>query len=186
MPGIRSIPGTPGAMHQVGGLEHDEFGQPNFEPEQRAAMVRRRAERMEAIARAVSERMGEDEMHLGRHPVGILSWAATAGVVREACQSLSQQGWDLGFLLPRVVWPLPAARVREFLASGIERLFVCEANGSGQMASLLRACFGEALRQHGIEVVSIAKDDGEPFEAPEILEQLQKHLVDGHRVRKVI
>src|SRR5690606_32831853 len=119
-PSPRSIPGTPGAMYRAGGLEHDEVGNPNFEPAMRTAMVERRRQRMHAIIRDFQEGAEcETTWGNGNH-IGVMSWGSTASTVREVLERFAGEGLKMACHLPGMVWPLPDKSIRRFLASGIK------------------------------------------------------------------
>ncbi|PKO18893.1 2-oxoacid:acceptor oxidoreductase subunit alpha [candidate division BRC1 bacterium HGW-BRC1-1] len=172
---LRSVPGQPGGMYRAGGLEHDEAGNPNFEPAGRRKMVERRRLRMRAISRALR---GETIYHKPEEvtTLGLMSWGATASVAREALLKLGQQGTIVADLLPHLLWPMPSIAIRDFLASGIKTLFIAELNATRQFAEMLSARFTSDLLHYGIEVVSITKDEGLPFTPDEIQSAIQNHL----------
>lgn len=182
-PSRRSLPGTPGGMYRTGGLEHDDSGAPSFEPEVRTDMVERRSARMQAVARACTETEAES-LVVGKHHIGVLAWGRTAGVAREVVAGMRDKGWDIGHLFPRLLWPLPDKSIRRFLGSGLQTLFVCEANSSQQLAQLIRAAYTTELIAGDIEVISINKDDGAPFMAEEIREQIYERLSEVIRRRR--
>lgn len=167
-PSLRARPGTPGGMYRTGGLEHDPRGLPSFDAARRREMVRRRLDRVEALRRASSAAVDPDLFVLGRHPVAVLSWGRAAAIAREVVTELRQEGHDLGFLFPHVVWPLPDEPLRRLLRSGIRTLVVCEANANEQLANLVRARFGAELGRAGIELVPVTKEDGNPFDPGEL------------------
>lgn len=176
----RSIPGTPGGMYRTGGLEHDIFGQPSFEPVQRVANVERRQERLVAVEQSLTNAVAADRAVIGSKPFGFISWGTTAGAAMEAVEELKTEGWNLGYLFPRVLWPLPSQALGELIASGIDTLYVCEANESQQFTKLIRANCASALQTHGVDVVGITRDDGVPYSSAEIKQALQSAV--GKRV----
>ncbi|MBN2195394.1 MAG: 2-oxoacid:acceptor oxidoreductase subunit alpha [Polyangiaceae bacterium] len=178
-PSRRSKPGTPGGIYRTGGLEHNDRGHPSFDPDQRREMVRRRKLRSQALVVASDAAIEPHSLVLGSHRVGVTSWGRAAAIAREVVTELRQEGQDIGYLFPHVVWPLPKATIRRFLASGLRTLVVCEANENQQFANLLRANFATELGRAGIEVVTVNKDDGNPFGPGEIREALRPWLSDG-------
>ncbi len=183
-PSKRSIPGTPGGMYRTGGLEHDESGYPSFEPRDRLEMVERRTARAAALAKAFSDSVESDDLSIGRHHIGVLAWGGTAAVAREVVAGMRGKGWEIGHLFPHMLWPLPDRALRRFLASGLQTLFVCEANSGQQFAQLIRAHYSVELTAHEIEVIGITKDDGSPFRSEEIREQLYDRLSEVIRRRR--
>lgn len=178
MPSCRSIPGMEGGMYRAGGLEHDETGNPNFDPEVRRRMVERRRERMHAIQRAFHEMESGEFDCACRSELGLVSWGATASAVLEALQQLKWEGHTFCHLMPRILWPLPDTTFRHFFASGLKYLFVCELNATRQFAEILRARYTAELIKHGVEVISITKDDGLPFTPGELKTAILKELAN--------
>ncbi len=176
LPSLRSIPGTPGGMYRAGGLEHDETGNPDFDPEVRSRMVERRRKRMHAIDKAFEDVAAQDMHCAGDTPLGVMSWGTTAPVVREVIQNLEPEGYEFSYFLPRMLWPMPDLAIRRFLSSGIKLLFVCELNATHQFAEMLRARFTADLLSNNVEVVSVTKDDGLPFTPGEITTGIMKAL----------
>jgi 2-oxoglutarate ferredoxin oxidoreductase subunit alpha len=174
-PSMRSAPGMPGGMYRAGGLEHNEAGNPDFEPAMRRKMVERRRLRMRAIAKALrgsTPTFGpKDET-----PFGIMSWGASASVVGEAVQQLAGHGVVMRMMLPHVLWPMPDLAIRTYLASGIKTLFVVELNATRQFAEMIRGRYTRELVRYGIEVVSINKDEGLPFTPYEVIRGVLDHL----------
>lgn len=183
-PSVRSIPGIPGGMYRTGGLEHDEFGQPKFDAAQRNANVARRRRRMALIERAFSSGEERERSMQGNQPFALVSWGSTAGPAREALEMLhAEKGWDVGHFFPRCLWPLPSSALEALLASGIDTLFVCEANDSQQLAKLIGANYADTLRTQGVKIVSITRDDGIPFAAAEIAKRLKQCVNDRSDAR---
>jgi 2-oxoglutarate ferredoxin oxidoreductase subunit alpha len=174
---VRSVPGIDGGMYRTGGLEHDDFGQPKFDAPQRKANLLRRRRRLGAVKQYLARGEEPERCVLGAHSIGLISWGCTAGPAREAIELLrAEQGWDIGHYFPRVLWPMTTRPIEELLASGIETLFVCEANDSQQLARLICANCMEELRAHRVEIVSISRDDGIPFTATDIAKRVQQTL----------
>lgn len=184
LPTPRSIPGIPEGMYRCGGLEHNEFGNPDFAPAVRRRMVARRLKRMKAIAEAFRGKTYRyDSKQLTK--LGLMSWGATAPVALETIHDLERQGLAFRALLPHVLWPMPENAIRSFLASGVKVVFIPELNATAQFAEMLRAHFTKELLEHDIEIVSITKDDGLPFSPAEIREGIFAHL-DSHCGKEVL
>jgi 2-oxoglutarate ferredoxin oxidoreductase subunit alpha len=179
MPVERAIPGTPGGMYRTGGLEHDEFGNPDFDPEVRSKMVLRRRIRMHAIARHFEDDIASEDPLPPPAPLGLMSWGATASVALEVLQQMQAKGIRMTHFMPRILWPMPDAIIERFLSRGLKYLFVCELNATRQFAEMLRARYTATLVKHDIEVISITKDDGLPFTPGEI----ERRILEALHVR---
>jgi 2-oxoglutarate/2-oxoacid ferredoxin oxidoreductase subunit alpha len=172
---LRAIPGSPGGMHRTGGLEHDESGQPCADAANRVAMVERRAQRMKAIAAEQAMRELCVLPASGRCRAALIGWGRAASSAMEALDALHETGWELGSFFPHLLWPLPSKPFEDLIAAGAEVLYVCETNGSGQLAHLIRSQLSSILVAHGVEVVSVMKDDGTPLSSDEVQEQVERH-----------
>ncbi|MBI3483812.1 MAG: hypothetical protein HY012_01490, partial [Acidobacteria bacterium] len=86
-----------------------------------------------------------------RAEVGLISWGATQGAVREAVQRFRQIGADVAALYPKLLWPLPVKALETF-ASSVKKVVVVEANKQGQLASMIRA--DTRIETHGIQTYS--------------------------------
>jgi len=178
MGSLRAIPGTPGGMYRTGGLEHDVTGQPCADATNRVIMVERRAARLRAIERehAKLETLGLPPS--GRCQAGIIGWGRAASAAREVLPALRAAGWELGTFFPNLLWPLPVEPFQRLLEAGARVLYVCETNSSGQLAQLIRSQLSTLLVAHGVEVVSVTKDDGTPLSSREIQQQIERHAIN--------
>jgi 2-oxoglutarate ferredoxin oxidoreductase subunit alpha len=178
-PSLRSIPGIAGGMHRTGGLEHDEFGQPKFDAAQRDANVTRRRRRMALVERFFSSGEERERGVPGNQPFALVSWGSTAGPAAEALAMIhAEKGWEVGHFFPRCLWPLPVPAIEELLLSGIDTLFVCEANDSQQLAKLIAANCADTLRTRDVKIVGLTRDDGIPFTAMDIAKRLKQCVGD--------
>jgi len=100
--------------------------------------------------------------------VGVLAWGSTAGVVREAVEEMVAQGYPVAALVPAVINPLPADRIREF-ARGLKAIIVPEVNRSGQFADWVKA-------HTELHLISLNKYGGLPFTPQEIRDKVMECL----------
>jgi len=150
-----AIPGGRGAYVSTG-IEHDEAGNPHYEPELHEAMMDKRFRKFEPL-------VSESRITFtgpGTADVGILGWGSTEGAAIEAAQICLDRGLKVATFYPRVLAPLPVERIREW-AEGMGRVVVPELNVTSQFARLVRA-------DVGIEVESVTKATGLPFAAAQI------------------
>ena len=153
-----AVPGTPGLMHRVGGLEkEDGTGNISYSPANHGLMTRLRAEKVERVAADMPPLMVDSE---GPASVAVLSWGSVWGAVtsavkrvRAAADPLSVDHVHLTHLSP-----LPAD-LGETL--GRYRTVLVPEMNLGQLASLIRS-------RYLIDVRSITKVEGVPFTAREI------------------
>src|SRR5207244_8958488 len=78
-----AIPGTPGLMHRICGLEkEDGTGNVNYDPENHEHMVRIRAEKIARIASDIPDVAVDDDG--GGAEVLVLGWGSTWGSIQSA------------------------------------------------------------------------------------------------------
>jgi 2-oxoglutarate ferredoxin oxidoreductase subunit alpha len=151
-----AIPGTPGLMHRVGGLEKkDGTGNIDYTPENHERMVQLRAAKVEAIAADIppTEVHGDDDAD-----VLVVGWGSTWAAIDAAVQRRRRAGRKVASLHLVHLNPLPPD-LGDILAR-FERVIVPELN-SGQLANVLRA-------KYLIDARPISKVQGLPFKSREI------------------
>ncbi|MBI3811665.1 MAG: 2-oxoacid:acceptor oxidoreductase subunit alpha [Nitrospirae bacterium] len=140
-----SLPGQSGGEYIATSLEHAETCSLGDGPQGHTIMTDKRFRKLDALE--------EDFLPLEREgparaEVGIISWGATQGAVREAVQRFRQIGADVAALYPKLLWPLPVKALETFAAS-VNKVVVVEANKQGQLAGMIRAC--TRLEPHRIQ-----------------------------------
>ncbi len=151
-----AIPGTSGLQHRIGGLEKaDLTGNISYEPENHARMTELRAQKIAGIAREIPplEVDSEDGARLL-----VLGWGSSQGAIRAGVRRAREAGLRVACAHLRHLNPFPA-NIDDVLHS-FDRVLVPEMN-CGQLAQLLRA-------RTLIDVESISKVRGQPFQAAEI------------------
>ncbi len=163
----RPLPGDPAGLHVITGLEHDEYGHPNYEPAMHRRMSEKRRRKLEALQREVEAdprawvaRFGPEGAR-----IGLLGWGSTYGAAREAAALAEQMGIAVQGLWVKMLSPLPTRTVEAFVR-GLDVVIVPEVNASGQLARYLEA--------NGIRgrIVPLVKYEGLPFSADEILARI--------------
>jgi len=159
-----AIPGTPGKAYMATGIEHNEWSDPTYTPENLQTMKSKRFRKLQQL----SEQYAEQFVRVWGEPdgadVGIIGWGSTEGVIREAIQLAEREGVKAAALYPKMLMPLPVKCIEEF-AGKVKRVLVPEKNFTGQFAAYLRS-------QTSIEPLSYAKDTGLPFDPEEIKEEI--------------
>ncbi len=161
-----AIPGMKGTYFVATGLEHDEYGAPNYTPEVHTAMSHKRFRKLES---AYAKFKGDGWVSVYGDPdgadVGVVSWGSTEGVIREAVAQAQAAGLKVAFAHTRVLSPLPEKELGQFIA-GVKRVLVPEINFTGQFAQLLQA-------RLGVEPIRLTKVSGTPFTPQEILDGIK-------------
>ncbi|HET8843554.1 MAG TPA: 2-oxoacid:acceptor oxidoreductase subunit alpha [Ktedonobacteraceae bacterium] len=158
-----STPGAGGLVYTATGLEHNQHGHPDYEPEDHTAMMRKRYRKLDTAMRELPqpERYGDTEA-----VVGLIGWGSTEGAIQEAVDRARAKGYKVASLHPRVLSPLPDEAIHNFITS-VKTLVVPECNYSGQLANLLGA-------KYGVQPIRVNKFGGIPFTAGEILRAIEE------------
>ncbi len=170
-----SVPGMAGGGYVSEGLEHDEGGYPaasNHENHLKATKKRyAKLAAVEAISNDLVRTYGDPKPE-----IGIIGWGSTEGVIREAVQMATDKGYSVGALHPKILYPQPLAKLRQFI-SGCKAVIIPEVNYTGQFATLLRKRFA-------YDFIQLNKCIGLPFTPKEIfdkIEEVAQHVAHGHR-----
>jgi 2-oxoglutarate ferredoxin oxidoreductase subunit alpha len=168
------VPGFNPTPYTATGLEHDEYGAPNYTPVMHTAQLDKRGRKFEVVADAlcglepplgcISYGVPEEQAE-----VGVLAWGSTAGVVREAVEEMAAEGYPVAALVPAVINPLPADRILEF-ASHLKSVVTPEVNRTGQFAAWVKA-------HTELHLISLNKYGGLPFTPQEIRAKVMELLV---------
>jgi 2-oxoglutarate ferredoxin oxidoreductase subunit alpha len=171
-----SIPGMEGGGYVAEGLEHDERGYPAASNhENHLQSTKKRYGKLQA-AEAIANDMVR--IHGDPHPeIGVIGWGSTEGVIREAVQMARDKGYSVGALHPKILYPQPLAKLREFL-QGTKAVIIPEVNYTGQFATALRKRFA-------YDFIQLNKCIGLPFTPKEIfdkIEEVARHVHNGRSV----
>ena len=151
-----AIPGTPGLMHRVGGLEKaDKTGNVDYTPENHALMGQLRAAKIERIADDYPELeiVGDADAEMC-----VLGWGSTWAAIHAAVQRQRRDGHKLAWIHLTHLNPLP-----KDLGEKLKRypkLLVPELN-RGQLCNIVR---GKYL----VDAKSVSKVAGVPFTTKEL------------------
>jgi 2-oxoglutarate/2-oxoacid ferredoxin oxidoreductase subunit alpha len=158
-----STPGIGAPAYVATGLEHDESGHPNYEPEDHTAMMQKRFRKLAAAVADIPpmERYGDEDA-----TIGLIGWGSTEGTIQEAVDRARAQGKRIASIHLRVLSPLPDHAIQNFIRS-VQKVIVPECNYSGQLANLLGA-------KYGLQAIRVNKFGGIPFTAGEILRAIEE------------
>ncbi len=159
-----AVPGTPGLMHRLGGLEkQDVTGNVNYEPANHQHMVDLRARKVAGIAADIPLQQVEGPTN-GK--LLVISWGGTFGAVATATRRVRALGGSVAHTHLRYLNPLPS-NLGEMIKS-YEKVLVPELN-KGQLLKVLRA-------EYLVDAVGLNKVQGKPFEIREVVEKIQSLL----------
>ena len=151
-----AIPGTPGLMHRIGGIEkQDGTGNVNYEPENHEHMVRLRAEKIARIAEDLPPVVVDDPDDAS---LLVLGWGSTAGVIHQAVRQAREDGIAVARAHLMHLNPFPP-NLGDVVAR-YKRVLIPEMN-LGQLSRLVRA-------QYLVDAKTLSKVQGVPFRAAEI------------------
>lgn len=156
-----ALPGTPGLMHRVGGLEkQDGTGNVSYDPDNHQHMVNTRAKKVELVADFV------DPIEIEGSASGtlVISWGGTYGACHTAVETCIADGQDVGHVHIRWINPFP--RNLGEIIKQYDRVVVPELN-AGQLSELLRAKY--LVDTHGLNKVK-----GKPFHVNEIVDAIRQ------------
>ena len=152
-----AVPGTPGAMHRVGGLEKDyETSVISTDGANHARMVEARRRKIDGIAKSIPDIKPKFDVDADTILVG---WGGTYGHLLTAAKELNEEGIPVAFAQFRYIDPLPANALD--LLRGYKNVIVAELN-SGMFADYLQ------MKLPGKEILRINKIEGQPFMVKEI------------------
>jgi 2-oxoglutarate ferredoxin oxidoreductase subunit alpha len=159
-----NIPGTPGLVHQIGGLEKQgEEGRVSYDAENHQNMVSLRANKIAKIALDYPSLMIEGNENASTVLIG---WGSTYGSLKSTVNQCQSEGISLALIHLRHLNPLP-----EDLAKLLQRftlILVAELN-SGQLCQLLRA-------RYLVDAKSITQCNGQPFYASRLVEAIKMEI----------
>jgi 2-oxoglutarate ferredoxin oxidoreductase subunit alpha len=161
-----AIPGTPGLMHRIGGIEkEDGSGNISYAPDNHQRMVELRAAKVAGVARDIppTDVIGD----VGDADLLVVSWGSTWASVDSAIERRRRSGRKIAWAHLMHLNPLPpdlGGIVRRY-----PKVLVPELN-SGQLASLVRS-------RYLVDAQSASKIQGLPFTARELEDAIEKELM---------
>ena len=165
-----ALPGTPGLMHRIGGLEKRNItGNVNYEPDNHEFMVKLRAQKVAGIANDIPE------LEVEGPPNGdllVLSWGGTYGSVKTATMVARQQGGSVAHAHLRHLNPFPANLGK--LLTSYRRVLIPELN-LGQLRLLIQGMFP-------VRPLGLNKVQGKPFVVAEVVAKIQEVLNTPHEI----
>ena len=153
-----SVPGVKNGTYVAEGLEHNEFGHPNYTPENHCQMTAKRLKKLDTLLNVEKipiEKYGDEAAELG-----IIGWGSTEGAVRRAIKQAKENGLNVAGCFPKLLHPLPEKELGEFIRNH-KKIMVPEINATGQFARILKERFG-------IAPIQFNKCGGIPFLPKEI------------------
>jgi 2-oxoglutarate ferredoxin oxidoreductase subunit alpha len=159
-----AIPGTPGLMHRIGGLEkQDVTGNVNYDPENHQHMVDTRAKKVENVATQIPLQEIEGP---SSGDLLVLSWGGTYGACKTAVEACLNQGLSVAHAHLR--WMNPFPRNLEKILRSYKKVLIPELN-KGQLRTFIRSKFL-------VDAQGYNKVQGRPFAVQELVNEIRKQL----------
>lgn len=157
-----AVPGTPGLMHRIGGLEkQDGSGAVSYDSANHQHMIETRAKKVAGIANDIPPQAVEGP---AEGDLLVLGWGGTYGALATAVREMWQTGQSVALAHLRYLNPLPA-NLGELL-SRYDRVAVAELN-QGQLRARLRA-------EYLVDAFGLTKTSGRPFSVAELVSGLNE------------
>ena len=154
-----ALPGTPGLMNRVGGLEkEDGTGNVSYDPDNHQHMVDTRAKKVERVA----ESIGEVEVFGKSKGTLVLSWGGTYGACRTAVKTAIEEGVEVAHVHLRWINPFPSNLGK--VLEQYDNVLIPELN-TGQLRLLIKDKFL-------INAIGLNKVKGKPFHVSEIVDKI--------------
>ena len=159
-----AIPGTPGLMHRIGGLEKQDItGNVNYEPANHQHMVDLRAKKVANIANDIPPQTVDGP---ARGKLLVLSWGGTYGSCATAVRDVQAEGGSVAHAHLRYLNPFPA-NLGEILRN-YDKVLIPELN-KGQLRLLIRGIYL-------VDAAGLNKVQGKPFSVYEVVNKINELL----------
>jgi 2-oxoglutarate ferredoxin oxidoreductase subunit alpha len=159
-----AVPGTPGLMHRIGGLEkQDVTGNVNYDPDNHQHMVDTRYKKVALVANDYPPTKIDGP---ASGDLLVLSWGGTYGACATAVHKVQSQKKSVAHCHLRYLNPLP-----KDLADILKRyrqVLIPELN-LGQLRLVVRATYL-------IDAIGLNKVQGKPFSVAEVVEKIESVL----------
>jgi 2-oxoglutarate ferredoxin oxidoreductase subunit alpha len=159
-----ALPGTPGLMHRIGGLEKQhETGNVSYEPLNHQKMVEIRQKKVDNIAQEIPPQ------HIEGNASGdllVLSWGGTYGACVTAVRRAQREGKSVSHVHLRYLNPLP--KDLGGIIQRFRKVLIPELN-SGQLRLIIR---GKYL----VDAIGLNKVQGRPFTVNEVHRKIEETL----------
>jgi 2-oxoglutarate ferredoxin oxidoreductase subunit alpha len=157
-----ALPGTPGLMHRIGGIEkEDGSGNISYEPENHQHMVQLRAARVAQIANDIPDALLEGDPDA---EVLIVGWGSTWGAITAAVNRARDEGMKVARV--HLIHLNPFPKNLGDLLRRYPKILVPEMN-LGQLVKMIRA-------EYLVDARAISKVMGQPFSTAELY-----HAISG-------
>lgn len=147
--------------------EHDEYGHITEESEVRISQMDKRMKRMELLK---DELIEPDYFGVDDPETLLIGWGSLYGGLREAVETLKDDGEKIGALIFGDIYPLPTKLLEKY-SKNAKNIVNVEQNFNGQLAKFIRQETGIHCNK------SILKYDGRQLYGKEIVSKLQEEVL---------
>jgi 2-oxoglutarate ferredoxin oxidoreductase subunit alpha len=158
-----AVPGTPGLMHRIGGLEKEDLsGDISYDPDNHQRMTDLRAAKVAGVDvpdLEVDDPSGDAELL-------VLGWGSTFGPIGGAVRRVRLRGGSVATAHLRHISPLPGNT--EEVLRRYPRVLVPETN-TGQLVRILRA-------EYLLDLESLTKVKGLPFSTEQLEHAIEERI----------
>ena len=160
-----AVPGTPGLVHRIGGLEREDLtGNISYDPENHERMTHLRQAKVDGIADDIPPLAVDDPD--GDAELLVLGWGSSLGTIRAAASRVRASGGKVATAHLRHLNPFPANTGE--VVRAYRTVLIPEMN-LGQLAMLIRARFL-------VDAKSFTKVQGLPIFAEDLEEEIRRVL----------
>jgi 2-oxoglutarate/2-oxoacid ferredoxin oxidoreductase subunit alpha len=160
-----AVPGTPGLMHRIGGIEKDyDSGHISYESDNHHRMTKVRAAKVANIADDIPLQTVAHGTERGK--LAVVGWGSTFGAINQAVRRSREKGLDVSHIHIRHIFPLPKNLGQ--LLKGYDKVLVPEMN-NGQLVTLLRATYL-------VDAESMTQISGQPYKVSDLEEAIRTRV----------
>ena len=160
-----AIPGTPGLMHRIGGIEKDyDSGHISYDSDNHQRMTKVRAAKIDGIANDIPEQKVEAGGDTGK--LAVVGWGSTFGAINQAVGRCIEDGLNVSHIHIRHISPFP--KNLGDLLRGFEKVMVPEMN-NGQLVHVLRD-------KYLVDAESITQITGQPFKVSTLERDIRSRI----------
>ncbi len=160
-----AVPGTPGLMHRIGGIEKSEgSGHISYDPANHQLISEIRAAKVAGIARDIPPLSVDDPDGVGAADLLVLGWGSTWGAIRAAVRRSRTRGFRVAHAHLQHLNPFPA-NTGDVLRA-YPKVLVPEMN-LGQLVRVVRS-------EYLVDARGLNKVQGRPFTGAEIADKIEE------------
>lgn len=160
-----NVPGTPGFIHQIGGLEKQgDEGRVSYDADNHQKMTNIRAKKIEGIAQHYPALLVEGD---DAAEILLVGWGSTYGSLKSAIAQCEMENISVALVHLRHLSPLPNGLGK--ILSSFKHVLVAELN-TGQLCQVLRS-------RYLVDAKSISQCNGQPFSTSYLVKAIKTEVI---------